>query len=29
MSQRNVEVYNENSWEMMKYDNNINRVKPT
>ena len=26
--QKNVEVYNENRWEM-KYNNTINRVKPT
>ena len=28
-SQKNVEVYNENRWEVMKYNNTINRVKPT
>ena len=25
----NVEVYNEKHWDMMKYSNTINRVKPT
>jgi len=29
MSQKNVEVYNENGWEIMKYNSTINRVKPT
>jgi len=29
MSQKNVEVYNENRWEMMKYNNTINSVKLT
>jgi len=29
MSQKNVEVYNENRWQMMKYNNTINRLKPT
>jgi len=28
-SQKNVEVYNENRCEMVKYNNTINRVKPT
>jgi len=28
MSQKNVEVYNEKRWKM-KYNNTINRVKPT
>jgi len=28
MSQQNVEVHKENRWEMMKYNNTINRVKP-
>ena len=26
---KNVEVYNENRWEIMKYNSTINRVKPT
>ena len=29
MSQKNVEMYNENRWEIMKYNSTINRVKPT
>jgi len=28
MPQKNVEVQNEKRWEMMKYNNTINSVKP-
>jgi len=29
VSQKNVEVYNENGLEVMKYNSTINKVKPT